>query len=154
MYCDPAEATLLNASLIDVPRPFIDPINTFVEALGVVGMAIQRPLTHSTVALLLDHQRRGLAMFRLPPLTSRSIHAVVAHCSEMPSTASVVLVSSRCGTPVAASDIALLHLCTATLRAAGIQLFDWVVIGTGGMYCPRSLSGVPDPWPETTPCLL
>jgi len=101
---------MLNASLIDVPRPFIDPINTFVEALGVVSMALQRPRIDSTIALLLDEQRRGLAMFRVPPLTSRSIHTVVAHCSEMPSTSSVVLVSSRRTVFVVPADIALLHL--------------------------------------------
>lgn len=145
---------MLNASLIDVPRPFIDPINTFVEALGVVSMAVQRPRVDSTVALLLDQHRRGLAMFRIPPLSSRNIHTVVAHCSEMPSTASVVLVSSRRGIPIVPADIALLHLCTATLAAAGIRLFDWAVIGLGGLYCPRTLSGIPDPWPDSTPCLL
>lgn len=144
---------MLNASLIDVPRPFIDPINTFVEALGVVCMGVQRPRVDSTVALLLDKHRRGLAMFRIPPLSSRNIHTVVAHCSEMPSTTSVVLVSSRPGLPVVPSDIPLLHLCTGTLAAAGIQLFDWAVIGLGGLYCPRTLAGVPDPWPQTTPYL-
>lgn len=144
---------MLNASLIDVPRPFIDPINTFVEALGVASMAMERPRSDSTVALLLDEQRRGLAMFRIPPLSSRNVHTVVAHCSEMPSTTSVVLVSCRRGIPVVPSDIALLHLCTSTLSAAGIRLFDWAVIGAGGLYCPRTLSGIPDPWPEATACL-
>lgn len=145
---------MLNASLIDVPRPFIDPINTFVEALGVASMALQRPRRDSAVALLLDEQRRGLAMFRIPPLSSRTIHTVVAHCSEMPSTSSVVLVSSRRGVQVVPADIALLHLCTGTLAAAGIRLFDWAVIGSGGLYCPRTLAGVPDPWPDSTSCLL
>jgi hypothetical protein len=145
---------MLNASLIDIPRPFIDPINTIVEALGVASMTLQRPRVNSTVALLLDTRRRGLAMFRVPPLSSQSIHAVVAHCSEMPSTASVVLVSSRVGSPVIPADIALLHICTGTLAAAGFCLFDWAVIGRGGVYCPRTLAGVPDPWPDATPCLL
>lgn len=143
---------MLNASLIDIPRPFIDPINSFVEALGVASMALQRPRADSTIALLLDSHRRGLAMFRVPPLTTRSIHSVVTHCSEMPSTTSVVIVSSRRGTPVAPSDIPLLHICTGTLAAAGLRLFDWAVIGTGGLYCPRTLAGVPDPWPESTYC--
>jgi hypothetical protein len=151
--CKHAETTLLNASLIDVPRPFIDPINTFVEALGITSMALQRPRIDSTIALLLDKHRRGLAMFRIPPLSSRTIHSVVAHCSEMPSTASVVLVSSRRNTPVVPADIPLLHICTSTLAAAGIRLFDWAVIGTGGLHCPRTLAGVPDPWPEATSCL-
>ena len=151
--CTHAETSLLNASLIDVPRPFIDPINTFVEALGVTSMALQRPRIDSTIALLLDKHRRGLAMFRIPPLSSRTIHSVVAHCSEMPSTTSVVLVSSRRNTPVVPADIPLLHICASTLEAAGIRLFDWAVIGTGGLYCPRTLAGVPDPWPEATSCL-
>jgi hypothetical protein len=153
-HCTHIGDTMLNASLIDVPRPFIDPINTFVEALGVTCMTLQRPRTNSTVALLLDNQHRGLAMFRTPPLSSQSIHAVVAHCSEMPSTSSVVLVSSRRGAPVVPADIALLRICTATVAAAGFHLFDWAVIGTGGLYCPRTLAGVPDPWPDTTPCML
>ncbi len=144
---------MLNASLIDVPRPFIDPINTLVEALGVATMAMQRPRINSTIAILLDEKRRGLAMFRTPPLSTQSIHTVVAHCSEMPSTSSVVLISSRCEIPVVPADIALLHLCTGTLAAAGIQLFDWAVVGAGGLYCPRTLAGVCDPWPLVTSCL-
>ena len=77
---------MLTASLIDVPRPFIDPINTFVEALGVASMAMERPRSDSTVALLLDEQRRGLAMFRIPPLSSRNVLTAVPRWSAMPST--------------------------------------------------------------------
>lgn len=144
---------MLNASLIDIPRPFIDPINTLVEAMGVAGMAIQRPRADCTLALLLDSQRRGLALFRIAPLSTRTIHSVVAQCSDMPTTSSVVLFSSRRSTLIAPADIALLHICTGTLAAAGVRLFDWAVIGPGGMNCPRTLAGVADPWPHNTPCL-
>jgi hypothetical protein len=40
----------------------------------------------------------------------------------------------------------LLVHTTRACQSAGFELIDWVVVGSGGLYCPRSLTDAPDPW--------
>ena len=47
---------------------------------------------------------------------------------------------------VVQDDVEMLHHCAMVTNNAGLQLLDWVVIGRGGLYCPRSIAGMPDPW--------
>ena len=35
---------MFNASLVDIPRPYIDSIDTLVEALGIACLALEHPL--------------------------------------------------------------------------------------------------------------
>jgi hypothetical protein len=144
---------VLNASLIDIPQPFIDPIDALVEALGIACLSIPRPLTAHTIAIVTDAQRRCIAMVRFPTLTESSIHAIVGHSSLLPDAHSVVLVSVRTTAPISTTDPDLLQRCTNIVNNAGLQLLDWAVIGVGGLYCPRSLTESADPWSSSASCL-
>jgi len=141
---------MFHSSLVDVPRPFIDSISTLVEALGIASLTIARPRTSGTIAVVTDAQHRGIAMLHLPELTTNSVHEVVARCSHIAGAHAVVLVSVRTTSPVQPSDIELLQHLIQVLHHAGIALRDWVVAGAGGLYCPRSLVGLADPWPATS----
>ncbi len=144
---------MLNASLIDIPQPFIDPIDALVEALGIACLSIPRPLRAHTIAIVTDSQRRCIAMMRFPSLTESSIHAIVGHSSLLPDAHSIVLVSVRTTAPISTTDPDLLHRCTNIVNSAGLQLLDWAVIGVGGLYCPRSLTESADPWSTSASCL-
>lgn len=146
-------SSVFTSSVIDVPRPLVDPITSLVEALSVVSLALQRPRTSSTVVLVLDRHRRGLHLFRSNPMTPTSFHHIVRECSTIPSVDGVVVVSHRDTRPFSELDESLLFTGAHTLWAAGIHLIDWVVVGAGGMYCPRSLCGAPDPWPYGSTCM-
>ena len=144
---------MLNASLLDIPRPFIDPIDTLVEALGVACLSIPRPLVPHTVVLIADSQRRCVAMLHCSSLDESSIHRIVGHCAHIPDAHYAILVSVRNTPPISLTDLELLQHCTNVMASAGLQLFDWVVVGAGGLYCPRSLTGSSDPWSTSDSCL-
>ena len=144
---------MFNASLLDIPQPFIDPIGTLVEALGVACLCIPRPRTSQTIALVADSQRRCIAMMTFPPLDNRSIHTIVGRSSILPDAHSIVLVSVRTCAPISTTDPELLEHCARIVEHAGLQLLDWAVIGAGGIYCPRSLTESTDPWSPSASCL-
>ena len=144
---------MLKASLLDIPRPFIDPIDTLVEALGVACLSLPRPLAPHTVVLVADAHRRCVAMLHCPPLDETSIHTIVGHCAHVPDACNVVFVSVRVTPPICSSDPELLQHCMRVTASAGLQLFDWVVVGVGGLYCPRSLTDSSDPWTTSVSCL-
>lgn len=143
---------MLNASLIDVPRPFLDPIDSLVEALGVVSLAVPRPLSDGTIVLTMDPQRRGLGMVRTAVITPAVMHGLVGVVCQIPRAASVVIVSMRARHLIRPSDTDDLAAHSRVLSNAGLSLLDWIVVGRGGLYCPRSIAGDADPWPSAVSC--
>ena len=144
---------MLNASLLDIPRPFIDPIDTLVEALGIACLTIPRPSVPHTVVLIADAQRRCVAMLHSSPIDESSIHTIVGYCAHIPDAHHVILVSVRTTSPISSADPELLQNCMRVTESAGLHLFDWVVVGVGGLYCPRSLTDLSDPWTKWSSCL-
>lgn len=98
------------------------------------------------MTLVLDEQRRGLHLFQSPQITGTSIHNLIGTASLVPHAHSIVMVSIHTSHTMDVHDTELLDNVTTTCAYAGLGLLDWVVIGTGGYYCPRSLAGSPDPW--------
>lgn len=143
----------LSSSILDVPRPFIDPITSLLDALSVVSLSLRRPRRNDTVVLALDAQRRGLHLFRTVPMCAEALHRIVSQCSVVSGIHGVVITSVRNRSPLEASDQQLIVTARHTLSAAGIELVDWVVLGAGGLYCPRTLCGMPDPWPYGNTCV-
>ena len=74
-----------------------------------------------------------------------SCEVLIAQCA-IPNAHSIVLVSVRTTSPIQYGDVDMLHHCAMVTNNAGLQLLDWVIIGRGGLYCPRSIAGMPDPW--------
>jgi hypothetical protein len=87
------------------------------------------------------------------PLCTQSLHRIVHECSQVPSVDGIVLTSVRTTQPMSYCDIDTLSNSVNTLSAAGIQLVDWAIIGAGGLYCPRTLTNLPDPWPYGSTCV-
>ena len=137
---------MFSSSLVDVPRPFIDPVHSLIEALGVANLVFQRPRRSSTVVLTLDAQQRGLQLNRFNPLSPRVFHDIVADVSHLNHAHSVVVFSSRTTTPIDITDLELFDIGNTVFASAGLRWLDWVVIGVGGLYCPRTLLDQPDPW--------
>lgn len=138
---------MFNASLIDVPRPYLDPISSLMEALSVACLAVSRPQRNSTIALLLNSRNMGIGMHLYGPLTHEVVHHIVGDASQLTDVSSVVLVSTRTTSPAQQEDPALLQFMNMVFQNSGLTMFDWVVLGRGGLYCPRSLLNQPDPWP-------
>ncbi|MSZ16325.1 MAG: hypothetical protein F2618_01525 [Actinobacteria bacterium] len=144
---------MFSTSVLDVPRPLIDPITSLVEALSVAALALPRPRNNGTIVLCMDQQQRGVHLFRTSYISRTTIHHIVRECCHVSSLHSVVLFSIRSVPPICPNDPFVLENITNTLNAAGLHLHDWVVIGAGGMYCPRSLVDPVDPWRHGSVCL-
>jgi hypothetical protein len=100
----------------------------------------------STITLVLDNERRGIHLFPSTPLTQSTIHHIIGHVSSLPNAHGVVIISTRTTAPIQPHDLILLVHTTVACQSAGFELIDWVVVGSGGLYCPRSLTDAPDPW--------
>lgn len=144
---------MFSSSLIDIPRPFIDPIHSLVKALGITSMVMQRPRTASTIVLVVDQERRGLHLNRFAPLTHGVFHDIVSDVSRLDNAHGVMLCSVRSTSPIHSSDLDLWQCGHTVFNNAGLEFVDWCVVGTGGYYCPRSLIGSPDPWPKSAACV-
>ncbi len=144
---------MLSSSVIDVPRPLVDPINSLAEALSIVSLALQRPRRNSTIVLALDNKRRGIHLFRTNVMSAQTAQLIVRECSFSHTVDGVVVVSHRTSAPMSVSDEDVWRRANFTLSAAGIHLIDWVILGAGGLYGPRTLCGVPDPWPYGSTCV-
>lgn len=144
---------MFSSSLVDVPRPYIDPVCSAVEALGVASLVFSRPRQISTISIVMDKQRRGLHLNRGPELSMTSLHEFVADASRVEGSHNVVLVTSRITSPLCKEDVNLLDFGQTLFAHAGLHLLDWIVVGNGGLYFPRSLTNAPDPWPSSTRCL-
>lgn len=150
-----------NSTLVDVPRPHLDPVCTLQEALAIVSLAARHPLATDTVLLQLDDKKRGVALSRITCTTPQPGHHgshdtsramvrnVVEECTASQQTVHAFVVTFRSASPVGAGDVAVLHHLDSSLRSAGFHLLDWVVVGRGGFWCPRVLTDAPDPWDLT-----
>jgi hypothetical protein len=144
---------MLNASLLDVPRPFLDPIHSLVEAVGISSLVMERPIRNRTYALVLDTQHRGLGILHASDINLMTAHYLIGRMSDIPDAHAAVLISTRVLSCIQPGDIELLSLLNTTFSHAGFVLHDWVVAGRGGLYCPRSLTDSPDPWGSSAVCL-
>lgn len=140
-----------NSTVLDIPRPHIDPISSFEEALAVVSLAARHPTIDETIALHLDAESRGVALVRLDPSRTSLAHDVVASCSMTPTATQTFVVTFRIGSPLHTGDPAQLGRLASVLGSAGFALRDWVVVGRGGFYCPRVLTENDDPWRRPQP---
>lgn len=138
--------TPFTSSLLDVPRPLIDPIDTFEEALGIVSLGARHPLANESIVLPLDRHNRGVGLIRVVAPEERLAHDIASVCVRTPLAAAAFVVTFRRTCPVGPRDAALFDQISAVLASNGHSLVDWVVVGRGGFYCPRVLTDAPDPW--------
>jgi hypothetical protein len=134
------------SSLLDVPRAHRDPICSLIEALSVVALATERPIRHSTTALLLDAQQCGIGLVRTRLPHRDATHFIISEASRMNNANAVFVVTTRPQQTVQFTDgddfLSMFQLFTH----AGITLTEWVVLGQGGLYCPRALTDIPSHW--------
>ena len=132
------------------PRAGIDPIDCAESALAVIALAIQRPPAAETIAILLDHERRGVCV-TIVSGTERPDDAIeVTEClaaagAQTGRLGALVLATVRPGHGALVGDgdrwLEMSDLASAT----GVELIEWFVIGDD-IHCPRDLLGEPPRW--------
>jgi len=136
-----------------LPRAGVDTIDCAETALLTLAMAIQQPLRAETVSLLLDDQRRGIAVAVVSGTDQPDDVLEVVECFTRSAThggrvASVIVASVR---PVvadevtAAGDVDRWLEMSEIAEQAGVELIEWFVI-TGDVTCPRDRLGEPPRW--------
>ena len=144
-----------------LPRAGVDAIECAETALVTVAMAIQQPLRAETVSLLLDDQRRGIAVAVVSGTDQPDDVLEVLECFTRSAThggrlGSIVVASVRPTDDdddddnddddvVAGSDVDRWLEMSDIAEQAGVELLEWFVI-SGDVRCPRDQLGEPPRW--------
>ena len=139
-----------------LPRAGIDPITSHDDALVTVAMAVDRPLRHETIVVLLDDERRGLAVVVVTDTTCPDDVLEAVECLTRPTAhagrAGAIVVGSVRPAPPARDidrdidrDVERWLELSEIAEGHGIELLEWFVIGTG-VRCPRDDLGEAPRW--------
>jgi len=134
-----------------VPRAGHDPIEDADDALAVISLAMDHPLTHETIAFGLDGDRCGNVITVVSGTESPDavIDVVEVLCRSMemqPRGTGLVVASIRPWAATLPGDVDRWLEASAVAESFGIELVEWFVIGPPGAECPRELIGEPERW--------
>jgi hypothetical protein len=136
-----------------LPRAGIDRIDRPETAIITLAMAIHRPLRAETIALLLDHERRGVAVAvvtdtRQPDAVLEVVECLTRSSAHGGRVGAVVVATVRPGSTdaaVLARDVDRWLEMSDIAEQAGVELVEWFVIGSE-VTCPRDHLGEPPRW--------
>jgi hypothetical protein len=136
-----------------LPRAGIDRIDRPEAAIITVAMAIHRPLRAETITLLLDHERRGVAVAvvtdtRQPDAVLEVVECLTRTSAHGGRVGAIVVATVRPGaieSALLAADVDRWLEMSDIAEQAGVELVEWFVVGSEIM-CPRDLLGEPPRW--------
>lgn len=146
-----------------LPRAGVDRISCAETALLMVAMAIQQPLRPETVTLLLDDQRRGIAVAVVSGTNHPDDVLEVVECFTRSAThggrlGSIIVASVRppvsddpvtdntvSDDAIIAGDVDRWLELSDIAEQAGVELLEWFVV-SGDVTCPRDRLGEPPRW--------
>jgi hypothetical protein len=136
-----------------LPRAGVDTICNADTALLTLAMAIQQPLRAETIALLLDDQRRGIAVAVVsgthqPDDVLEVVECFTRSAAHGGRVGSVIVASVRpdpSDGDTRATDIDRWLEMSDIAEQAGVEPLEWFVIDSG-VTCPRDRLGEPPRW--------
>ena len=136
-----------------LPRAGVDQISCAETALLMLAMAIQQPLRAETVTLLLDDQRRGIAVAVVsgthqPDDVLEVVECFTHSAAHGGRVGSIIVASVRPelgDESTIATDVDRWLEMSDIAEEAGVELLEWFVIG-GDVTCPRDQLGEPPRW--------
>lgn len=136
-----------------LPRAGVDTISCAETALLTLAMAIQRPLRAETVTLLLDDERRGIAVAVVsgthqPDDVLEVVECFTRSAAHGGRVGSIIVASvrpDRSDEATTATDVDRWLEMSDIAEQAGVELLEWFVIG-GEVTCPRDQLGEPPRW--------
>jgi hypothetical protein len=126
------------------PRAALDPIHGPLDALGVITLALTRPLTRQLIAIACDARWRGLSLTRFAVDSESSNHMcnavdrMIGYCSVVESSRNVIVGIGEPNPAHAPQQLANFTLAAERCHHAGITLREWLVITPGGVSCARN----------------
>jgi hypothetical protein len=136
-----------------LPRAGVDRIGSPETAIITLAMAIHRPLRAETITLLLDHERRGVAVAvvtdtRQPDAVLEVVECLTRTSAHGGRVGAVIVATVRPGAAdpvVLAGDVDRWLEMSDIAEQAGVELVEWFVIGPE-ITCPRDLLGEAPRW--------
>ncbi len=141
-----------------LPRAGIDRISSPALALTMLSIAIQRPLRAETVVVLLDDQRRGVAIAVVtdthrPDDVLEVVECLTNSAAHGGRVGAIIVASVRPaegdregrGDELVAGDVDRWLELSDLAEQAGVELLEWFVIGNA-ITCPRDRLGEPPRW--------
>jgi hypothetical protein len=136
-----------------LPRAGVDRISCPDTALTMLLLATHRPIRPETIVILLDDQRRGLAVAVVTDTRRPDDVVEVVECLGRPAAhggrvGAMIVASVRPGElddEVAAGDVDRWLEISDLAEQAGVELLEWFVIGEE-VTCPRDRLGEPPRW--------
>jgi hypothetical protein len=136
-----------------LPRAGIDTISCAETALLTLAMAIQQPLRAETVTLLLDDERRGIAVAVVsgthqPDDVLEVVECFTRSAAHGGRVGSIVVASVRPAVTddaTTATDVDRWLEMSDIAEQAGVELLEWFVIDAD-VTCPRDRLGEPPRW--------
>jgi hypothetical protein len=112
-----------------LPRARVEPITTPLDALGVLALAISRPLREELVVITCDDHRRGISIMTFDCDRSSTIvaHDVVGRVSATPNATGLIAAH------VAPRDESLQIALRASLTRADLALRHFLSVSHGGV---------------------
>ncbi len=140
-----------------LPRAGIDPIDDPVTAARTLAAAVHRPIRHETIALLLDAERRGVAIVIVadtddPDALLEIVELLAAPTAHDGRVAAMVVATVRpdqrdgAASDVAIGDVERWMEASELADAHGVELIEWFVIAPADVTCPRDRLGEPPRW--------
>jgi len=134
-----------------IPRALVDPIDSPGEALSLIDYTMKHPPQSDTIAILLDHERRGLTIFNVTGTTDPDamfdVLDIIVDVGDGGSDqlGGVILASIRPEGRVEPADVDRWLEASDLVELGGLELVEWFVIGDDTA-CPRDLLGEPPRW--------
>lgn len=134
------------------PRAGVDSIGDPAAAAEVLALAIHRPLRYETIALLLDAERRGIAIVVVSGTVDPDAVVEVTELVTTPSAhdgrvAAAVLATVRPDPRHRpAADVERWMEISEIAGDRGVELLEWFTIDPLGVSCPRDHLGEPPRW--------
>ena len=137
-----------------LPRAGVDTISCAETALLTVAMAIQQPLSAETIAVLLDGQRRGIAVAVVsgthqPDDVLEVVECFTRSAAHGGRVGSLIVATVRPGhsdDSTKATDVDRWLEMSDIAEQAGVELLEWFVIEGVDVKCPRDHLGEPPRW--------
>jgi hypothetical protein len=133
-----------------LPSARLDPVDSFSEALWLMMSTIDAEPIQETVLFVLDDARCGVGVTHVE---SRGPDDVVAAVDWIASTAGstveaagLIVGSVRPNGGAELGDLARWAQIAELCDEAGLELLEWIVLGSSGVTCPREVSGAPPRW--------
>lgn len=134
-----------------IPRALIDPIDSAADALALINVTMSQPPQSDTIALLLDHERRGLTVFTVTGTTHPDamfdLIDIIVHASNQGDSrlGGLILASIRPDGGIEPSDVDRWLEASDITELGGLELVEWFVVGNVTA-CPRDLLSEPPRW--------